>query len=225
VAQHRCIVPTIVLIGQPGNSPVDDFSRLLAHPGAHPSGSFTMPDVASEAGLTACAAALDFLAARYSRPDNRNGRIRHWIMHNEVNAGWIWTNAGEKTALLYIYLYHKSMRPVYLIARQYNSHSRVFMSLEHYWQAVPASQIYSGRELLELLADYSHAEDDFDWSMALHPYPQDLFEPRVWEDDQVDFTHETPKITFKNLEVLDSWLKQPQLRYQGKTLRRAQLTE
>jgi hypothetical protein len=223
--QHHCIVSAIILIGQPGNAPTGDFSRLLAYPGAHPSGIFAMPDVASEAGLTAYAAALDFLASRYSRPDNRYGRIHHWIMHNEVNAGWVWTNAGEKTALLYMDIYHKSMRTAYLIARQYNPHSRVFISLEHHWQAVPAAQIYSGRELLELLADYSHAEGDFDWSVAFHPYPQDLFEPRVWADDQVDFTYETPKITFKNLEVLDSWLKQTSMRYQGKTLRRAHLTE
>ena len=61
--------------------------------------------------------------------------------------------------------------------------------------------------------------------MAYHPYPQNLFEPRVWEDNEVNFTFDTPKITFKNLEVLDAWLKQPRMLYLGKFARKAHLTE
>jgi hypothetical protein len=224
-AGRHIVVSAIILLGQPGNAGPRDYSRLIAYPNANPSGIFVMPDVASEQGVTAYAAGLDFLARRYSRPDNRYGRIHHWIMHNEVNAGWIWTNAGEKTARLYMDLYQRSMRVAYLIARQYNAHSRVFISLEHHWTDVPTPQFYAGRDLLELLADYSRAEGDFDWSVAFHPYPQNLFEPRVWEDTEVNFTYDTPKITFKNLEVLNAWLKRPAMRYLGKYLRKAHLTE
>ncbi len=223
--KRNIVVSAIILLGQPGNAPKGDYSRLAAHPDADPAGIFAMPDVTTAQGLNAYAAALEFLARRYSRPDAQYGRIHHWILHNEVNAGWVWTNAGNKTALLYMDLYHKSMRVAYLIARQYNPHARVFISLEHHWTAVPDAQIYSGRFLLETLADYSHAEGDFDWSVAFHPYPQNLFEPRVWEDNEVNFTFDTPKITFKNLEVLDAWLKQPRMLYMGKRVRKAHLTE
>ena len=224
-SKRNIVVSAIILLGQPGNAPKGDYSRLAAHPDTDPAGIFAMPDVTTAQGVNAYAAALDFLARRYSRPDARYGRIHHWILHNEVNAGWVWTNAGDKTAILYMDLYHKSMRVAYLIARQYNPHARVFISLEHHWMAVPNARIYSGRFLLETLADYSHAEGDFDWSVAYHPYPQNLFEPRVWEDNEVNFTFDTPKITFKNLEVLDSWLKQPRMLYLGKHVRKAHLTE
>lgn len=223
-AKRRLIVSAIILIAQTQESPDPAFGRLLAHPDADPAGIYVMPNVSSEAGLQAYAAALDFLAQRYSRPDSKYGRIHHWIMHNEVNAGWVWTNAGEKTALLYMELYHKSMRVAHLIARQYNPHAKAFISLEHHWTMV-LSKFYAGKELLEMLSDFSRAEGDFEWAIAFHPYPQNLFDPRVWEDNEVNFTFNTPKITFKNLEVLDAWVKQPQMLYLGKQRRTVHLTE
>ncbi|MDQ3814044.1 MAG: DUF5722 domain-containing protein, partial [Armatimonadota bacterium] len=223
-AKRRIIVSAIVLIGQAKGSSAGSFSHLLAHPDADPSGIFAMPNVSSEEGLEAYAAALDFLARRYSQPDNTYGRIHHWIMHNEVNAGWVWTNAGDKTALLYMDLYHKSMRTAHLIARQYNPHAQVFISLEHHWMK-PNARIYGGRDLLDLLLDFSRAEGDFDWAVAFHPYPQNLMVPRVWEDNQPDFTFDTPKITFKNLEVLNAWMKQPRTFYLGQRPRIVHLTE
>jgi hypothetical protein len=210
-AQRHIVVSAIVLIGHAGNSP---FGRLLAHPDADPAGIFIMPNVSGEEGMEAYAAALDFLAQRYSRPDGRYGRIHHWILHNEVNAGWVWTNAGEKTPLAYTDLYQRSLRMAHLIARQYDAHAQAFISLEHHWKAPPSDpRIYAGRELLDLLLDFSRAEGDFPWAIAFHPYPQNLFDPRVWRDDQVAFTFDTPKITFKNLEVLDAWVRQPRTFY------------
>ncbi len=214
-SKRRLVVSVIILIGQAGNSPAGSYSELIAHPDADPSGIFAMPDVSSEDGLQAYAAGLNFLAERYSRPDGKYGRIHHWIMHNEVNAGWVWTNAGEKTPGLYMDLYHKSMRAAQLIARQYDANAQAFISLEHHWLS-PNSRIYAGRELMDLLLDFSHAEGDFDWALAFHPYPQNLFEPRVWEDNEVKFSFDTPKITFKNLEVLDAWMKQPRAAFAGR---------
>ncbi len=224
-AKHRLLVSAIILLGQPGSAPEGEFVRTVAHPDADPSGIFVMPAVTSEAGLAAYAAALDFLARRYSRPTGQHGRIHHWILHNEINAGWIWTNAGDKSVLLYMDLYHRSMRAAHLIARQYDPWSRVFISLDHHWNEKADPHIYAGREMLELLADYSRAEGDFDWSVAFHPYPQNLFEPRVWRDAEPTFAFNTPKITFKNIEVLDAWMKLPAMRYLGTRLRKVHLSE
>ncbi len=223
-AQHHLVVSAIILLGQGGNAPPDSFSHRIAHPDADPSGIFVMPNVSSEDGLAAYAAALDFLAQRYSRPDEKYGRLHHWILHNEVNAGWVWTNAGDKTPLLYTDLYHRSMRVAHLIARQYNSHSKAFISLEHHWNIRP-THIYAGREILDLLLEFSAAEGDFDWALAFHPYPQNLFDPRVWADTEAVYTFDTPKITYKNLEVLDAWVRQPRAQFLGKATRTVHLTE
>jgi len=224
-ARRHLIVSAIILIGQAQGSPDRAWGRLLAHPDADPAGVYAMPNVSAPEGLAAYAAALDFLAQRYSRPDNRYGRIHHWIMHNEVDAGWEWTNAGDKTALLYLELYYKSMRTAHLIARQYNPHAKVFISLTHHWADTAGKHCYPAKELLDLLLAFSQVEGDFEWAIAHHPYPEDLRNPRVWANQAVNFTFDTPRLTFKNIEVLDAWAKQPRTLFQGRHRRTIHLTE
>jgi hypothetical protein len=223
-AKRKLLVSAIILINPISRSPDKDWARLACHPDAHPSGTYVMPNVTSREGVQAYAAALEFLARRYSGPD-APGRIHHWIMHNEVDAGWVWTNAGEKTAVQYMDLYHKSMRLAHLIARQYDPYAKAFISLTHHWAKAGEPKFYAGREMLDLLLDHSRAEGDFDWAIAFHPYPQDLFNPRVWADGQATHSFDTRKITFKNVEVLDAWVRQPRAMFLQKHRRTVHLSE
>ena len=224
LAQDGIITSVIVLIGQPGGAPAGSYSRLLTHPDADPSGIYVMPDVTTWAGVEAYCAGLDYLARRYSDPDGGHGRVHHWILHNEVNAGWIWTNAGEKSAAQYMDLYQRSLRCAWLIARQYDPGAKVFVSLEHHWTMKQSPQCHPGRDLLDCLLTQCAVEGDFAWALAHHPYPQNLFEPRVWADTQVRSDFDTPKITFRNMEVLDAWVRQPRALYHGRP-RTIHLTE
>ena len=224
-AAHKLIVSAILLVpkrskAQDGTPAVD-----LAYPHADPAGIYAMPNVGSAEGLQVYAAMIDFLAQRYSRPDKQFGRIHHWIMHNEVDAGWVWTNAGNKSELTFMDLYLKSMRTVYLIARQYNPHARVYISLTHFWNQTEDKHFYLPHQMLDELVQFSHAEGDFDWSIAYHPYPESLFKPRTWEDTKVSFDMNTPYITFKNIEVLDAWTRQPETFYRGQKTRSIFLSE
>jgi hypothetical protein len=117
------------------------------------------------------------------------------------------------------------MRMAQLIARQYDPHAKAFISLDHWWSKQMDAHCYAGRELLDLLLQFSAAEGDFNWAIAHHPYPQDLFNPRVWADTQATYSFDTPKITYKNLEVLDAWVRQPRAQFLGRTPRTVHLTE
>ncbi len=222
--KHNLVVSAILLVPQGATAPAGSFARMIAHPDAEPAGIYVMPDVTHASGIQAYAAVLDFLSGRYCDPASTHGRIHHWILHNEVNAGWIWTNAGDKTPLVYMDLYQRSMRMAQLIARTRNRYTQSWISLEHHWN-MQLDHIYRGRELLEILQQFSRVEGDYDWGIAFHPYPQDLFNPRVWEDKEAVFTFDTPKITYKNLEVLDAYVQRPEMRYQGKAVRGVHLTE
>jgi hypothetical protein len=224
-AKYNLIVSAIILLNQGKDAPEGDFRRIVAHPDADPAGIFVMPNFTSAEGVAAYAAAMNFLAERYSRPDGQYGRIHHWIMHNEVNSGWVWTNMGDKSPLTYMDAYHKSMRMAQLIAWQYDPNAKVYISLEHHWNSVYAEHCYRGKELLELLLEFSRAEGDFPWGIAYHPYPEDLRDPRAWEDESAWFSFDTPRITFKNMEVIDAWVKNPETWYRGETRRDVQLTE
>lgn len=223
--QKNIISSAIILIDKAVNCPDKEIGRIFEHPDCDPAGIYSMANVTSAEGLEYYAAIIDFLAQRYSRPDKKYGRLHHWIMHNEVDAGWVWTNMGEKTPLLFMDDYHKSMRTVYNIARKYNAHSKVFISLTHYWAWTSDRHYYHSDELLDILLDFSKAEGDFEWAIAQHPYPESLFEPKSWLDKKVDFTFKTPLITYKNIEVLDAWVRQPRTMYLGKHVRTIHLSE
>lgn len=224
-ARKGIITAAILLVGKAEQCPDPQVGRLLQHPDMDPAGIYSMPNMTNPESVDCYAAVLDFLAERYSRPDNRFGRINHWIIHNEVDAGWVWTNMGEKSDITYMDAYIKSMRICYAIARKYNPYSEVFISLTHYWAWTEHPQFHPSKDLLEILLSYTRAEGDFKWAVAQHPYPQSLYEPKTWLDQQVDFTFNTPLITFKNLEVLNAWIKLPETQYQGKTKRTLWLSE
>ncbi|WP_193214864.1 DUF5722 domain-containing protein [Luteolibacter marinus] len=212
--KHGVMVSAILLVANPAKdgSPL---VKLLGNPDATPDGIFAMPNVTSPEGIDLYGAILNLMAERWSRPDGKYGRVHHWIMHNEVDAGWVWTNAGDKPGIVYMDLYQRSMRLMDLIARQYDPNSRPFISLTHHWGHHGAEHWYGSRRMLSMLQEYTRAEGDFAWALAYHPYPQNLFNPRAWEDDQATYSLDSHKVTPKNLEVLDAYMKQPALRYKG----------
>jgi hypothetical protein len=213
-AKHEAMVSAILLVANPARGG-DAVVRLLGHPDAVKEGTYAMPNVTSEEGIALYGAILDLMAGRWSRPDGKYGRVHHWIVHNEVDAGWVWTNVGEKPAVVYMDLLHRSMRLTHLIARQYDPHARPFLSLTHHWAEAGNERWYGSRRMIRELVRFGEAEGDFPWALAHHPYPQNLFNPRTWEDHQATFSFDTLKITPKNIEVLDAYMKLPRYLYRG----------
>ena len=212
---RNIVVGAIILIQKAAHCPDPEIGRMLQHPDYTSEGIFTMPNMTNPESVNCYAAGLDFLANRYCRSDNSYGRIHHWIMHNEVDCGLTWTNMGEKPMLVYMDTYVKSMRMCYNIVRSYDANSEVFGSFTHSWAAGVTSRYYSGKEMLKTLGDYSAIEGDFQWGLALHPYPENLFEPKTWNDQKATFSINSPLVTFKNLEVLDVWIKKSENKYLG----------
>lgn len=213
--KNGAMVSAILLISNPSDTK-DARISLLGHPNAVNAGKFAMPNVTSSEGLEFYGAIVNLLTERWSRDDGVHGRVHHWIIHNEVDYGWYWTNAGEISDIAYLDLYQRSMRLVHLIASQYDPNARAFISLTHHWAESGGKHGYGSKRMLELLVRFCQAEGDFPWALAYHPYPQNLFNPRTWEDKQATTDFDTPKITPKNLEVLDAYMKLPALRFHDK---------
>ncbi|MBQ6254911.1 MAG: hypothetical protein IJK05_09745 [Bacteroidales bacterium] len=185
-------------------------------------GYYTMPNLTDAKSFNMYAAALTYMASRYCK-DNP-GRIHHWIMHNEVDMGSDWTNMGDQPMMRYLDRYIKSMRICYNIVRQYDQNAYILGSYTHNWNQADGN--YRPKEMLEKTVDYSLAEGDFQWGVAYHPYPQDLTKPEFWKNDtQSTWDMDTKYITFKNLEVIDKWIKQPRNLYKGETKRLLFLSE
>ena len=191
--------------------------RALEHPEYNRSGAYTMPNLTNIESVNTYAAALDFLASRYNRSDGKYGRIHRWIVHNEVNSGSVWTNAGDKSLIEFMDSYIKSMRMIYYTARKYDADAEVFISLDHCWtEKYTEPSCFSASNVLDVLMAYCKAEGDFQWGVAIHPYPENLLEPKAWLDKKATYSMDTPYVTFKNLEVLDYWIKHIATSYEGK---------
>ena len=184
-------------------------------------GNYSMPDMTTAEAFNIYAAALEHMASTHCTPDKR---ISHWIMHNEVDHASQWTNMGSQPMMRYMDRYIKSMRICYNIVRQYDQNASVLGSYTHCWTVADGD--YTPKRMLETTVAYSDAEGDFRWGVAYHPYPQDLTKPSFWVNDtQATYSMTTRYITFKNLEVIDSWIKQKENLYKGTTKRVLFLSE
>ncbi|WP_323403983.1 DUF5722 domain-containing protein [Proteiniphilum sp.] len=219
----KIVVAAIILVQKATECADPAIGKILQHPDFTSEGIYTMPNMTTDEGVNCYAAALDFLASRYNRVDNAYGRIHKWIMHNEVDAGLTWTNMGRKPMLNYLDTYLRSMRICHNITRQYDEHSEVMGSFTHSW--VEPVELYSSREMLTALQQFSNLEGDFQWGVAYHPYPQDLNEPKTWMDGKATFSPNSALVTFKNLEVIDHWIKKPENCYKGSVKRTLWLSE
>lgn len=162
---------------------------------------------------------VEFLAKRYAGADNTMSCVRGLIVSNEINSQYIWGNAGEKTPEAYMKEYTETLRMTMESARRYYSNMRVYVSLDHHFNNTNdplfPGRYYTGRQVLELLNRYSKENGDFDWGVAWHCYPENLFYPDFYNDRTADFDFSTPRITFKNIEMLPTFLNQNVFLYHG----------
>lgn len=216
--EHGITVAAIILLPQKARD-------ILIHPDSRSSGIYAMPNLTNATAAQKYAAVLHLLASRYA--GGTNGRIDHWIMHNEVDFGWIWTNMGEQPMAVFMDHYVRSMRLAHQHASQFNPHAKVFISLTHHWNVPedPRWRTYPPRAMLDHLAKLIRVEGDFEWGVAYHPYPENLFEPKTWLDTQTEDNFDTRLITMKNLDVLKRFLQQDRFRNSQGQLRDVLLSE
>ena len=216
------IVVTLILLNSRRWDGVDidpELRETLLHPDYDPEGFISAFNVVTAEGLAHYKAFVEFVAGRYTRPDAAHGRAPGFIVGNEVNSGWVWCNAGEKTVQAYVREYAVALRTAFYAARKAYAQARVYASLDHLWtigHKDDPNRYYRGRDVIDLLHEQSRAEGDFDWSVAYHPYPQDLFHADFWHDETAVDSFDTPRITFRNIGVLSQYLSQPHLRYGGR---------
>ena len=216
------LVNLIVLAYASGNPDVD---RVLLHPDYNTNapnrlGAFNTVTPEGKKWFTAC---LSFLAERWSRPDRKHGRVVGYIIGNEVNSHWWWSNQGRVTMPEFADDYLRTVRLMHGAIRQQSSWARVYLSLEHHWNIrYPAGderQSFPALEFLEYFAKSAKEQGDFDWHLAFHPYPEDLFKPDFWNDKTATTNANTPRITFKNLEMLTAFMSKPEMQFAGKPRR------
>ena len=221
----RGIVVTLILIHY--RSTDARVNALALHPLADPvKGTTIAANTVTPEGRACYRAVTEFVAARWSSADHAHGRVWNWVISNEVNSHQEWHQMGPATVEQVAAQYEDQVRIAWTSLRKHSAFARVYLSLEHHWTATYRKDprlACAGRALLEAFAKQARARGDFDWNLAFHPYPTSLRDSRTWLD-KVTFDDATPKVTFKNLEVVTRKLSTPELTYEGRP-RRLSLTE
>ncbi len=220
----RGVVVTLILLNSPRwKRPMhDDMRGVLLHPRYNPEGFISAFNVMSEPGLRHFRAFVEFVAARYSRADQRHGRVVGYIVGNEIDSQWVWGNAGEMPVAQYMREYGVALRAAWIAARKEYAHARVYVSLDQLWTIAHLDnplRTYPGRTCLELLNARVREEGNYDWAVAYHPYPEDLRYPDFWNDKTAPDSLDAPRITFKNIEQLPAFLRQEPFLIDGRPRR------
>ena len=165
-------------------------------------------------------AVSELMAERWSGAHSEHGRVWGWIVGNEVNSHWLWYNLGRKPMGEVVGEYAKAFRIMHESVRRSSVNARLYIPFDHHWSismhGISAEEATLGRDFLDA---FGRQMPETDWHVAAHPYPEDLGNPRAWADKGVSSDDATPKVTFKNLEVLSRHLKLPELLWQGKPRR------
>jgi Family of unknown function (DUF5722) len=221
LSDHNIVVNLILLnsLKWDGIEIHPNMRRQLVHPDYNPQGLISAFNVVTPEGFAYYKAFIEFVAERYTRPDHRYGRACGFIIGNEVDCQWMWCNAGDKTIRQYVREYGMALRTAFYAARKKYAQARIYISLTHHWNMTfkrSPRRFYKGRDVLGILNRNCTHEGNYDWSIAYHPYPQDLTKADFWKDDTATFSLDTGRITFKNIEILSQYLSQPQNLYAGR---------
>jgi hypothetical protein len=218
LSDHQVVVSLILLYYR---SPDPALNKLMLHPKFDPAApnqlsAFNTSNPESTAALDAC---MEFLAKRYSRGDDAFGRVWNYIVGNEVNSHWFWSNMGRVPMTEFADDYLRAVRVCHDALRQHSRNARLYLSLEHHWNMhYPGGdelQTFPGKAFLDYFARRARETGDFDWNLAFHPYPESLMDCRTWKDKTALPSPESPRITFKNLEVLPRYFRRPELLFHG----------
>lgn len=224
------VVVTLILLNSPHwRCDIDPaFWDIIKHPAytgkaSDDTGLISAFNLCTPEGVDYYRAFVAFLADRYTRDDAKYGRCVGMIVGNEVDAGYIWGNAGEMSMQDYMREYTAAMRLTWQIATTYYAHMRIYISLDHFWAVAMEPQspkkYYKPKDMLLFLCELSQEEGQFPWHIAHHPYPQDLNFPDFWNDTDATADDDAAIITFKNLEVLARFMHSPEMLYKGQPRR------
>jgi hypothetical protein len=203
----------------------------MLHPGTDPSSVPMGPaafNTATEEGMFLYRAIIRWIVDRYTDPHAPHGRLTGLVIGNELQSHWQWYHLGDADENHVLDEYFAAVRVADLCARSVHRDFRVYLSLDHHWTLRgdtnnPRREI-AGVTILRGINERARHSGDFLWHLAFHPYPENLFEPRFWNDSTAPLRLDAPRVTFRNLEVLAAFFRQAEFLWSGAS-RHIALTE
>lgn len=168
---------------------------------------YYMFNTQEEEGVKTLEAVADFLAQRYS--SGEHGMVHNWVIANEINQFKTWNYMNTTDLTYYVQEFEKSFRIFYQAIKSKYANARVYFSVDHDWNSNQGNNknYFNARDLLTVFNDAAREHGNYDWGIAIHPYPEPLTRVNYWSSEN-DKTQNAEVLTIMNLSVLTDLLGQ-----------------
>lgn len=182
----------------------------LIHPEARNQESgayYYMFNAAEEEGARTLEAVAGFLAERYS--SGEHGMVHSWVIANEINQNRVWNYMNTQDPSYYTKEFEKGFRIFYQAVKSHYAQGRVYFSIDHAWNSNEDNNasFFNGRDILEGFNEAALAHGNYDWGIAIHPYPEPLTRVNYWSQEY-DKTRNASHLSIMNLNVLTDMLSE-----------------
>lgn len=204
----------------------DDYIEMI-HPQARNKTSganYYMFNTAEEKGVKELEAVASFLAERYS--DGEHGMVYSWVIANEINQFRTWNYMDTNDVAYYAQEFEKAFRIFYQAAKRRYAGAKVYFSIDHDWNSNGGdNRIYfNARDLIEEINQSALKHGNYDWGIAIHPYPNPLTRVNYWSQEY-DKTQDARTLSIMNLNVLTDFLGQEEYLNTKEKIRSITITE
>ena len=212
-------------------------------------------NTSTERGREYWIAAMEFMASRYTK--SQKCFVDKFIIGNEIDYTYDWylmqpekgANGKYQRVEFNTFMeeYARTLRLANLAVKKYNSESKVCISFTHNWAenclvsygygsnntSNRRYNSYAPKEMFDWLIKYEGGRGNYDWGLAVHPYPigTTASNPVATDVNRTDYAHPitgdentSPWITAANLELYQLYLEKPENMYNGE-LRTVSITE
>ena len=185
---------------------------------------YYMFNASEQEGVRTIEAVASFLAERYS--SGEHGMIHSWVIANEINQNRVWNYMNTRDPVHYTKEFEKSFRIFYQAIKSHYAQGRVYFSIDHAWNSNEGdnSGFFNGRDILEGFNGAALAHGNYDWGVAIHPYPEPLTRVNYWSQEY-DKTIDAPHLSIMNLNVLTDVLSEEEYLDRAGEVRSVTITE
>lgn len=204
----------------------DNYIEMI-HPQARDKNSgafYYMFNTAEQEGVRELEAVACFLTERYS--GGEHGMVYNWVIANEINQHKMWNYMNTTDVEYYAREFEKAFRIFYQAARSQYANANVYFSIDHDWNSNDGNNrnYFNGKDLVEAFNDTARKHGNYDWGIAIHPYPDPLARVNYWSQEY-DKTQEAPILSVMNLSVITDLFKQEMYLDTNKEVRSITITE
>ena len=169
-------------------------------------------------------AIASFLTERYSGKEY--GLVSNWVIANEINQYRIWNYMDTDDINLYCTEFEKAMRIFYNAAKSNYADANVYFSIDHDWNNNDGKNEdhFNAKEVVEKINDIAQQRGNYNWGLAIHPYPDPLTKVNYWTETY-DKTEDAPILTMMNLSTVTDVLKKEEYLDRSGDVRSITVTE